>query len=247
MFRLETYMASCSARDAIRRRTLENLAATDWKGSVTVEFDNPTVSAPLERHGELVRRILRRAASNNAEMMLFLEDDLDFNLHFMHNLRTWPPLQQFSREQHFFASLCNLGIPFPKSLPELAYREADPQLAFGSQALLISRTTARYMVTCWGVEPGPHADIKLLRLAARVGPLIYYLPSLVQHVGVPSLWGGPFRDAPDFDKNWKSALEFAPNQVQRHVLQTKCDRHEDLIGRVAAPSSRTSTRVWWQH
>src|SRR5580704_5141447 len=207
MFRLDAYMASCGARDVIRQRTLENLAATDWKGTVTVEFDDPTLSAPLERHRELVRRILRRAAGNNAEMFLFLEDDLDFNLHFIHNLTVWPPVRQFSQGQHFFASMCNLGIAFPKSFSDLAYREADPHVAFGSQALLISKATARYIVTCWGVEPGPHADIKLLRLAGRVGPVLYYLPSLVQHVGVRSLWGGPFRDAPDFDKNWKSSLK----------------------------------------
>lgn len=212
MLRLDAYMASCSARDAIRHRTFENLAATDWKGTVTVEFDDPTLSAPLERHAELIRRILRRAGGNNAEMFLLLEDDLDFNLHFIHNLAAWPPLQQLSQGQHFFASMCNLGVAFPKSFPDRAYREADPHVAFGSQALLISKATARYFVTCWGVEPGPFADIKLLRLAARVGPVLYYLPSLVQHVGVPSLWGGPFRDSPDFDKNWKSSLKIAPNR-----------------------------------
>jgi hypothetical protein len=78
--------------------------------------------------------------------------------------------------------------------------------AFGSQALLISPSTARYLVTCWGVEPGPHADLKLARLAARVCPLVYHLPSLVQHVGVQSLWGGPFHSAADFDKDWRSPL-----------------------------------------
>lgn len=206
MFQLNAYMASCRARDGIRQRTLENLGATDWKGTVTVEFDDPSLSTPLERHGELVRRIMRRAAGNNSEMFLFLEDDLDFNLNFIHNLRAWPPLQQFSQGQHFFASMCNLGIEFLKSIPDLAYREADPHVAFGSQALLISKATARYLVTCWGVEPGPHADLKLLRLAARVRPVLYYLPSLVQHIGVSSLWGGPFCEAPDFDKNWKSSL-----------------------------------------
>ena len=207
MFRLDAYMASCGARDVIRQRTLENLAATDWEGHVTVEFDDPSVSAPLDRHRELVRRILRRAAGSNAEMFLFLEDDLDFNLHFLHNLMVWPPVRQFSRGQHFFASMCNFGIAFSKSFPDLAYGEADPHAAFGSQALLISKATARYMITCWGVEPGTHADIKLIRLAARVGPVLYYLPSLVQHVGVRSLWGGPFHDAPDFDKKWKSSLK----------------------------------------
>jgi hypothetical protein len=206
MFRCDAYMASSRARDSIRERTLVNLAATDWKGTVTVVFDDPTLSVPLERHAQLVRRVLRRGAENDEEMFLFLEDDLDFNLHLIHNLTTWWPLQQFSHGQHFFASMCNLGIPFRKSRPELAYGEADPHVAFGSQALLISKATARYFITCWGVEPGPHADVKLLRLAARVVPVLYHLPSLVQHVGIPSMWGGPFHEAPDFDKNWRSSI-----------------------------------------
>ncbi len=207
MFQCDAYMASCGARDSTRERTLENLAATDWKGIVTVEFEDPTISVPLDRHAELVRRILRRGAKNSAELFLFLEDDLDFNLHFIHNLTTWHPLRQLSQGQHFFASMCNLGVSFKETFPNLAYREADPHAAFGSQAFLISKTTARYFVTCWGVEPGPHADVKLLRLAARVVPILYHLPSIVQHVGSPSLWGGPFHDAPDFDKNWKSPLK----------------------------------------
>src|SRR5262245_46287938 len=101
MFPINAFMASCIARAATRQRTLENLAATDWNGTVTVEFDDETILAPLERHEELVRRILRRAAWNGPEMFLFLEDDLDFNLHFVYNLTAWPPLLRFSPGDHF--------------------------------------------------------------------------------------------------------------------------------------------------
>jgi hypothetical protein len=204
---LNTYMASCSARDTIRQRTIADLSSSDWKGTLTIAFDDPAMRVPLDRHAELVRRILGRAARNLAdEVFLFLEDDLEFNRHLLHNLTTWASLKQFKPGQHFFASLCNLGVPLRKSCPALAYAEAEAKVAVGSQALLISRTTARYLVTCWGVEPGPHADVKIIRLAARVGAVVYHMPSLVQHVGVQSLWGGPFHNAADFDRDWRSPL-----------------------------------------
>jgi hypothetical protein len=205
MLLLNAYMASCRARDELRAQTIANLRATDWKGNLVVEFEDPVVEVPLHRHTILVRRILHKSRRNGDEIFLLLEDDLDFNLHLVHNLAAWNPLKKFTSGQHFFASLCNLGVPAQRTFRELAYSEARPEAAFGSQALLLSRFTVNYLLTCWGVEPGPHADVKMLRLAGRVGPIYYSIPSLVQHVGRPSLWGGPFYDAADFDKNWKAS------------------------------------------
>jgi|SRR5580700_795551 hypothetical protein len=203
MLKLNAYMASCSARDEVRQRTIANLSATDWKGTLTVEFDDPSRRYPLERHNELLRRILRRAAKEE-EIFLFLEDDLDFNRYLLHNLSEWAPLQRLLPGGHFFASLCNIGVPVRTSFPELAYSEALPSAAVGSHAFVIAQPTARYLLTCWGVESGPRADVKVLRLAARVGPLLHHLPSLVQHIGIHSLCGGLFQDAADFDKEWRS-------------------------------------------
>ncbi len=197
-------MASCVARDDLRTRTLANLKATDWNGTLTVEFDNSHLPTALGRAAELARRILRFAAKQDDEMFLFLEDDLDFNRHFLHNLAAWTPLQQHRAGNHFFASLYNPGIRFLRLFPDFAYGEASASSVLGSQALILSRATARYVVTCWGVEPGPFADCKVARLAGRVCPLFYHLPSLVQHMGTDSLWGGPFHQASDFDKQWKT-------------------------------------------
>ena len=138
------------------------------------------------------------------EIFLFLEDDLDFNRHFFYNLAAWTPLQRHSAGSHFFASLFNPGVRFLRSFPDSAYSEASPSSVVGSQAMILSRATARYLVTCWGVEPGPFADRKVSRLAGRVCPLFYHLPSLVQHIGTKSVWGGPFTQASDFDKQWKA-------------------------------------------
>jgi SAM-dependent methyltransferase len=41
------------------------------------------------------------------------------------------------------------------------------------------------------------------RLAARVCRIYYHLPSLVQHVGRQSVWGGHYHYTPDFDPEWR--------------------------------------------
>ena len=84
MINLNAYMASCHARDGIRECTISNLSASDWTGTLTVELEDPSLRYPLERHAELVRRILQTAAKQE-KIFLFLEDDLDFNRHFLYN------------------------------------------------------------------------------------------------------------------------------------------------------------------
>lgn len=197
-------MGSCREREAVRNNTIGELSATDWNDPPIVELDDPSLELPLERELLLVLKILRRAVSEQAELILLLEDDLTFNKHLRYNLEAWYPLRKLGRGQHFFATLFNPGVTFHKFLPALAYGEACPQSMLGSQALLIANATARYMVTCWGVETALHTDLKLRSLAARVCPLFYHLPSLVQHVGRESTWGGPFRCSDDFDRHWKA-------------------------------------------
>jgi hypothetical protein len=47
-------------------------------------------------------------------------------------------------------------------------------------------------------------DIKMSRLAAKIGkPIYYHSPSLVQHVGQASVWGGSFHQSADFDADWR--------------------------------------------
>jgi hypothetical protein len=48
-------------------------------------------------------------------------------------------------------------------------------------------------------------DIKISRLAGRLKrQVLYHCPSLVQHVGKSSVWGGPFHQARDFNRHWKA-------------------------------------------
>src|SRR5271166_6177570 len=174
---IRCYMESCRAREAVRNSTIVDLSATDWNGSPIVELDDPSSELSLERQLLLVLRILRCAVAERAELILLLEDDLTFNKHLRHNIEAWYPLRQLRQGQHFFASLFNPGVTFHKLSPALAYGEACPQSTLGSQALLLTNATARYIVTCWGVEAAIHTDVKLRSLAARVCPLSYHVPS----------------------------------------------------------------------
>ena len=61
---------------------------------------------------------------------------------------------------------------------------------YGSQALLLSRDALTRVVRNWKRCRGMQ-DIRISRLAARSGTAYYHGPSLVQHVGVQSLWAAP--------------------------------------------------------
>jgi len=52
---------------------------------------------------------------------------------------------------------------------------------------VVSTNLVEYMVLHWWEVPGMQ-DIKMSRLAARLCPLHYHMPSLVQHVGFKSAW-----------------------------------------------------------
>jgi len=56
------------------------------------------------------------------------------------------------------------------------------------------------------------ADGRLARLAGRLGPLWLHTPSLVQHVGGRSVWGGVFLQAEDFSALWTTGerADWAP-------------------------------------
>jgi hypothetical protein len=179
--------------------------ATDWLSAPTVSHEIPDCSdLPLHRQMLLFHRTLDICLREGSELVLLLEDDLVFNVHLRHNLMAWRPLRRLGAGEHFFASLFNPGTRLTEVNPSLAYAEIPPESASGSQALLISRRTVAYLTTCWGMLPAMHADLKLAKLAARVGPLLCHVPSLVQHVGFESVWGGPFSAACDFDRSWRA-------------------------------------------
>jgi hypothetical protein len=212
-------MVSCLAREQTRAATIASLKSSGWAEDPVVCLEDPECKLPLHRHMMLVRTTLELARRNSdAEMILLLEDDVIFNRRFKHNLEAWEPLRAHRPGNHFFASLFNPGVRFLRFDPALACAEAQPDSVCGAQALLIDRQTAHLFATCWGVIPALHADIKLARLAALVCPILYHVPSLVQHIGLESRWNGPFLSANDFEAEWLAAQpgrKSTPPKVER--------------------------------
>jgi hypothetical protein len=202
--RMGAYMLSCVSRDAVRAATLKRLASTDWSGDVVVVLDESVAERPQERQEQTARRLLEQAAADRVGFVLFLEDDLEFNVHLEHNLTHWEPLRAAGPDGHLMASLYDPGVAAISWDRERAFSIAHPELVYGSQAFLLSRATVDVVLAGWDSLPGMQ-DIKISRLAAAVGPIHYHRPSLVQHVAGPSTWGGPSHRAEDFSPAWRAA------------------------------------------
>lgn len=198
------YMISCRQRAALREQTLANLRRTDWGAEAVVQLDDAAGSTGQERQTLTALHALQRVVADEVDVALFLEDDLDFNRHLRHNLEHWEPLRRLEVDAPFFGSLYNPNIRVLHRQIDEAFFVADSEAVYGSQAFLLSARTARYVVENWLEIPGMQ-DIKMSRLAARLGtPLYYHSPSLVQHVGTKSVWGGHFHAAASFDRDWRA-------------------------------------------
>jgi hypothetical protein len=196
-------MLSCPDREQLRAQTLLNLRATDWNDDATVEIDRTTFERRQERLEHTALQLLRRAIEDGPGFLLFLEDDLYFNRYLRHNLERWAPFKMASPDQHFFASLYNPNVRALARRRERAFFVAAPDAVYGSQAFLMSLTTARYVVNHWDEEIGMQ-DVRIPRLIGLHCPVYYHIPSLVQHAGVHSAWGGSYHWAADFDLHWKA-------------------------------------------
>lgn len=126
---------------------------------------------------------------------------MDFNRHLGHSLQNWGPLK---------AGVVTLASLFNPGVRELACdvrnnaRIVNPNEVFGSQAFLLANDTVQYIVRHWN-EMASGQDIKISRLAGRQRkPIFYHAPSLVQHTRTPSVLSASFREAVDFDPNWKA-------------------------------------------
>ena len=201
--RIRAVMISVPERASLRRATLAHLAASDWGDEpVLVQMDRHSTGARVHHITRNGRQALERSLGTDADYVLFLEDDLLFNRHLRHNLETWPLLQ---RGEITLASLFHPGLREWVASARDSALVVDPESVYGSQALLLSRPAVRYILEHWDDLPLP-LDLKMPRLAARLrAPVYYHWPSLVQHVGVKSAWGGRFFQSPDFDPDWKRA------------------------------------------
>jgi hypothetical protein len=202
--KLAALLMSCPERAEVRASTLESFRRTDFGVEPEVICDDRT--APEILHGITAtwQRMLRRALELDADYYLLLEDDLEFNPHLRHNLLAWRPLRASEPRLAFYGSLYNPLRAHLRRNDAQRYFIADPRDVWGSQALVLSRGSVAYMLRFWGDAEGA-ADMKMAQLAARVGPIYYHVPSLVQHTGTVSTWGGMSHHAPDFDPSFKVA------------------------------------------
>ncbi len=200
--KIQAVMISCPERNEIRARTLDSLRQTDWREPVRVEMDESKDTNYRRRQTRCAFRALTRGLEANADFILFLEDDLEFNRHLRHNLLHWSPLRTRT------VGLASLYNPHAHELAcDVTHRArmVAPKDVFGSQAFLISRPALELIIRDWGRVSGMQ-DIRISRLAGRLCPAVFYhAPSLVQHVGQRSVWGGRFHQARDFDPDWKAA------------------------------------------
>jgi hypothetical protein len=207
--KIQAFMLSCPEREGVRAATLADLGRTDWDGEVVVVVDATDCARRQERQERTALRLLAEALGRPGwDYLLFLEDDLAFNRHLRHNLERWRPLADGAP----LASLYNPGVWPREQFPARRCFVAEPETVYGSQALLIERGCAAYIADHFGEVPGMQ-DIKFSRLAARRGPLYYHAPSLVQHVGARSVWGGPFHQAADFDASFRAGAP-APERAR---------------------------------
>jgi hypothetical protein len=166
---------------------------------VEVELDRSNLQDPRERQAQTSYLALSRSLrETDADYVLFLEDDIEVNRSLYENLLNWPALQQ---KRFSLGGLYNPGVQILASDLKKRAIVVNPESIYGSQAFVISRSAARYVLHHWDEVPGMQ-DIKISRLAARTGLILYHVPSLVQHVGTQSTWGGGYHQAIDYDPDW---------------------------------------------
>ncbi|MDX1952588.1 MAG: glycosyltransferase family 9 protein [Verrucomicrobiota bacterium] len=196
-------MISCPVRSELRVQTLASFAETDWGNPPWLSIDSADQGTPQSRQTHNCFELLSASIQNEWDYFLFLEDDLVFNKYLRWNLQNWKLLNERRPD---FITLYN---PTLKDLAWDAPNYAavlDPSRVYGSQALLLSRRLVEYSLLNWDSVIGMQ-DMKLRSFAERLGkPLYRSCPSLVQHIGTKSAWGGRFHQASDFSGDWKRAV-----------------------------------------
>lgn len=194
---------SCEERREALRATLARLSACGWEEAPELVLDDGVGEQRIDRIHRTWRRVIQRAAVATTRFVLLLEDDVVFGKWFPDNLRAWRLLREVPAGHAFYASLYNPGRPFILRRPAEHYVVADPRFVWGSQAVVMTPRTARFIDEHWD-SAGGNPDQRMPAIAARVTPIYYHLPSLVDHAPVPTTWGGIEHSAIDFDPEWRA-------------------------------------------
>ena len=199
--RFSALMMSCEERTPSRELTLNRLRESGWSVEPEVILDDGIGDSKIERIHRTWRRLIRRGAEQRADFLLLLEDDVVFGRHFSENVASWQLLRELAGRP-FYASLYNPCHPFLARREQERYLVGDPRFIWGAQALITTPRTARYIDAHWDSAPG-NPDQRMPLIAARVTPIYFHLPSLVDHAPVPTTWGGIQHTAWDFDPDWR--------------------------------------------
>jgi SAM-dependent methyltransferase len=203
-FAPQAIIITCPERTQILQKTVANLLSTDWDGSVHIQIDAADADDPCVRQTDNMKRALEWFLDySESTYALVLEDDLEFNRFLRCSLAQWYPV--IDQRLHF-GSLYNPNVS--KIYEGDDYFLADPSSCYGSQAYLLSREAVSISLRDWDQVAGMQ-DIKITRILAGAGYSLYYhKPSLVQHVGSESSWGGHFHFAPDFDRDRRPSFSY---------------------------------------
>ena len=198
--KIEAVMISCPGREQLRRKTLENLAKTDWgELPVHVQIEKGEGTEDGEKQTHRVYLALKESLKLNLDYILLLDDALEFNRNIRHNLNHWGPLQAGA------ATLAGLHNQQARDMAcdvRNNVRIVDPNSLFGSHAFLISGDAVKYIVKYWNYL-GWASDIRIPRLAGRLRrPIFYHAPSLVRNAVFADSSEEKLAAAKDFDPDW---------------------------------------------
>jgi ADP-heptose:LPS heptosyltransferase len=195
-------MISCPERDKIREKTLKALSRTDWGNTtVLVQKDTLRFRSKQKRQTHTSFLALSAAVKLPIDYLIFFEDDLIFNQHILHNLHSWRWLVDRAIE---FGSLYNPWLSAQGLDAQHNASFIDLKTVYGSQAFILSKASVKRVIENWDEVEGMQ-DIKISRLAPKALDFaVYHTPSLVQHVGKKSVWGGRFHTASDFGASWRA-------------------------------------------
>ena len=180
---------TCQARKDILAKTLESYHAADFTAPPVVINDvGHNVDPKASQMGNSFYAITTMLKLP-WEWLLFAEDDVEFNQHIEHNLKTWDLVQNNKMQFARLYGADNVGL-----VPDCT------QIG-GSQGLFFLRSAALKIVANWHNFPGSY--MQDLRMFQTIKEIYTHQPNLIQHRAAASTWGGLPHTSPTYAAAWR--------------------------------------------